>query len=90
MSDMLRDQRPPEDPVMSLVLGMLRETRDDVKAIREQMNSADITSAERHGGFTVRLDTLEDRHRATRNMTYAIIIGVIVAYFREMLRGIHG
>ncbi|HUW11534.1 MAG TPA: hypothetical protein VM537_17515 [Anaerolineae bacterium] len=88
MPDMIREPKTPDDPVMSLVLGMLRETRDDVKAIREQMNISNVADAARSGGFTVRLESLEDRHKATRNLTYALIVGLVAAYFRELLR--HG
>jgi hypothetical protein len=89
-ADMIREPKSPDDPVISLMLGMLRETRDDVRAIREHMNATNIAEAERSGGFVVRLGALEDHHKATRHMTYAVIVGLIVAYFKDFFRGWHG
>lgn len=71
----------PDDTLMSTVIGMVREVRDDVRRMDVKLD--DIAKerreeAEKTGKFSARLSAVEYNQKSTRNVAGTALAGVII------------
>jgi hypothetical protein len=88
---MPRTNPPTDDAVMNILLGMIRELKDDVKQLGMQLNEKFVdlaserrTEAEDSGKLRAEVDELKEKHRATRKLANVALGGIIV-YFAVVL-----
>lgn len=72
----------PDDTLMSTVIGMVREVRDDVRLMGVKLD--DIAKerreeAEKTGKFSARLSAVEYNQKSTRGIAGTALAGVILA-----------
>ena len=76
---------------MSMLLSMVRDTRDSVNALSDKMDTKfealatqRLDEARASGADKARLDALEERHKFTRWLAATSMVGVILSYLSHM------